>query len=133
MKKSIFAIGALALMLTACANITQIGFNISPNTPNVAIIDNKQIVVDQEPLYFAKGASNVEIVWQLPVGSDYKFSHNGIVIKNGGKEFENCRVEQNGRKFACLNVHARPGRYKYTINVESPTKKLSEDPIIIND
>jgi hypothetical protein len=133
MKKSVLVTTASALMLTACACNPPDVRNTNPHYPSVSVVDGKYIVVDPDPLYFPKEAQNVKITWQLPTDSKYTFPRDGIVIKDAGDEFPDCHPEQNGLRFACMNKHTKPGRYKYTIKVEGLPAVPPLDPIVAND
>jgi hypothetical protein len=133
MKKSVLVAAASALVLTACACNTLNVRKIDPQNPGVFVVDSSYIVVDQEPLYFPKGKQNVTITWQLPSDSRYTFPKDGIVIKDAGDEFPDCHPEQNRLRFACMNKHSKPGKYKYTIKVEGSPAVAPLDPTVLND
>lgn len=138
MKKSGLVAVALALGLTACAQMRAVemgGVRTQPNphAPNVYVVGGKYIVVDQEPIVVH--GKNVWIVWQLPDRpSPYRFPANGIVITNPGGEIINCQVVEDGYRFRCFDKNSKPQRYKYTINVTDGTNLLDPlDPVIAND
>ena len=133
MKKSVLVAAMSAIVLTACASNVLDARTIDPENPGVFVVDDKYIVVDQEPIYFPKAKKNVKITWQLPSDSKYRFPKDGIVIKDAGDEFPDCHPEQNGLRFACMNKHYKPGTYKYTIKVEGPSTVPPLDPIVLND
>jgi hypothetical protein len=133
MKKTLLVAVANGLILTACASHHSHGMKADPVNPHVSILDGKQIVVNQEPLFFAKGVQNVRINWQLPPDSKYTFPKDGIVVNDAREEIVDCRVEKNGLAFSCLNRHTKPGKYKYTIKVEGSPAVAPLDPIVIND
>jgi hypothetical protein len=133
MKKTLLVAVAAALGLTACASHHSHGMKSDPASPRVSILGGKQIVVDQEPLFFAKGIQNVRINWQLPPDSKYTFPKDGIVVNDARDEITDCRPEKNGLAFSCLNRHSKPGKFKYTIKVDGSPAVPPLDPIIIND
>lgn len=105
---------------------------MDPSNPQVSVVDGK-IVVDQETIRFGKDKRNVKITWQLPPDSKYTFPKDGIVINDAGDEFPDCHQEQNGLRFACMNKHSKPGKYKYTIKVEGSPAVPPLDPVVVND
>lgn len=133
MKKSVLVAAVSALVLTGCACNPLDVRKIDPHNPGVFVVNDKYIVVNQEPLYFPKGTQDVRITWQLPSDSKYTFPRDGIVIKDAGDEFADCHPEPNGLRFSCLNKHSKPGTYKYTIKVEGSPAVPPLDPIILND
>jgi hypothetical protein len=86
--------------------------------------------VDNDTVQVPRGNSP-NITWQI-ISPGYTFPSNGIVIANGGTEFD-CHVEANGRRFACHNNHTKPGKYKYTVNVTGSPSVPPLDPWIEND
>lgn len=135
MKKTLLALVA-GLALSACASHDSYSHvpKINPTTPRVSIIDGKQIVVDQEPIFFAKGVVNVRINWQLPADSKVRFPKDGIVFdRTAIEEIVDCRIDKEGLVFSCLNRHTKPGKYKYTIKVEGNPAIAPLDPTVVND
>src|SRR6266404_3458605 len=72
------------------------------------------VSVDNDTVEVSRGNSP-NITWQM-MNPGYTFASNGIVIANGGAEFD-CHVEANGRRFTCHDKNTRSGKYKYTVNV----------------
>ena len=85
--------------------------------------------VDNDTVQVSRGNSP-NITWQM-MNPGYTFPSNGIVIANGGAEFD-CHVEANGRRFTCHDNHTRSGKYKYTINVSGSPAVPPLDPWIDN-
>lgn len=85
--------------------------------------------VDNQTVQVSRGNSP-NITWQM-MTPGYTFPSNGIVIVNGGTEFD-CRVEANGRRFMCHDKHTRSGKYKYTVNVSGSPAVPPLDPFIEN-
>ena len=133
MKKSIFIVAAAGIMLTACASHHAYGPKADPQNPLVSIVDGKQIVVNQDPLVYAKEVQNVRITWRLPADSKYTFPKDGIVVNEAREEIVDCRPAEDGRSFSCLNRHTRPGKYKYNIKVQGTPVVPVLDPVIVND
>ena len=130
--KNIVSVAAMSFFLAGCASGVERIANVDPQSPGVSVVDGKHIVVDQEPLYFSRGMKDVMITWRLPAGSAYRFPRDGITIRDAGGEFTNCHPEHNGLRFSCLNVHAMPGTYKYTIKVVGTPAVPELDPTIVN-
>ena len=133
MKKLIFVVAAAGIMLTACASHHPYGPTADPLNPVVSVVDGKQIVVNQDPLVYAKEVQNVRISWRLPADSKYTFPKDGIVVNEAREEIVDCRPAEDGRSFSCLNRHTRPGKYKYNIKVQGTPVVKELDPIIVND
>lgn len=89
----------------------------------VASIDKGTVQVPQ--------GNSPNIIWQLQ-NPAYTFPSNGIVIANGGTEFDNCHVEANGRRFKCHDKHTKAGRYKYTVNITGSPAVPPLDPFVDN-
>ena len=133
MKKMLLAAAATALLLAACASHHPPVGKSNPLRTGVSVVDGKHIVVDQEPIYFSKEKRNVRFGWQWASDSGYTFPKDGIVINDAGDEIIECRPAQGGLSFSCLNKHAKPGKYKYTIKLEGSPAVPPLDPIIVND
>lgn len=133
MKKLIFVVAAAGIMLTACASHHPYGPTADPLNPVVSVVDGKQIVVNQDPLVYAKEVQNVRISWRLPADSKYTFPKDGIVVNEAREEIVDCRPAEDGRSFSCLNRHTRPGKYKYNIKVQGTPVVPVLDPVIVND
>jgi hypothetical protein len=131
-KKSLALAAAAAVLLSACAHHRMAGTPpFDPENPRVYVIDGKQIVVDQEPIFIRK--KDVTIVWQLP--QEYTFPSDGIVIEEKGRSEFRCSLREYRQQFQCVFRNSTPGaRYKYTINVESAGTRLRPlDPYIFGD
>ena len=133
MKKLIFVVAAAGIMLTACASHHPYGPTADPLNPVVSVVDGKQIVVNQDPLVYAREVQNVRISWRLPADSKYTFPKDGIVVNEAREEIVDCRPAEDGRSFSCLNRHTRPGKYKYNIKVQGTPVVPVLDPVIVND
>ncbi len=133
MKKTLLVAILSGLGLTACVSHHSHAVKVDPLITNVTTVDGKQIVVDQEPIYFARGIQNVRVTWKLPVDSKYKFPKDGVVIKDAGEEIVDCRPAQDGLSFSCLNRHTKPGKFKYTVRLEGTPAIAPLDPVVVND
>ena len=129
---------ALVLGLTACAHDMRTMGTASPGAdpknPNAWVSAGK-ISVDPDVKRFAKKDRDFRITWTLE-SPGYRFPRNGIeFVTNPGGEIVDCHVHPNAERFSCLNVHGKPGAYKYTIRVEDLQGKQLEplDPFILND
>lgn len=133
MKKSVLVAAASALLLAACGSNVQEVKKMDPSNPQVSVVGGK-IVVDQDTIRFEKEKQDIKITWHLPKDSKYIFPSDGIVIKDPGDEFPDCKVEPNekGLKFSCMNKHKKSGTYKYTIKVDGSPAVPPLDPIIAN-
>lgn len=108
----------------------------NPNFPNVEVVNDEIIVVDQEPVFMPRNYVDKKISWQLPNGGPYKFDHDrGIVVEgektSGHVAFTDCKPEQNDYRFVCKN-DGTAGWYKYTIRVVGPANIPPLDPFIRN-
>jgi hypothetical protein len=112
-----------------------------PDRPIVRVIDGLP-AVDPEPLRFARSERNVTIIWRLEDASDYLFTDDGIridgeelpdgVMRNQSEIVDGKRTA-GGRQFVWLNRNSRPGKYKYTVRLQSRDGRVIEkDPSIIN-
>jgi hypothetical protein len=147
------------LLLSSCAHFREIPPLEERSRPQVTVRDGR-IAVSPEILYYLPGERDVQIVWQLPRDSKYRFPtkpanarEQGIVIEgrladrvlrgsDGADsvvlekqdEIVRCEVRNDGLEFACLNRHTRPGVYKYTIRVVDPQSRtpLVRDPAFVN-
>ena len=86
--------------------------------------------VDHETVQVSRGNSP-NITWQM-MSPGYTFPSNGIVFASGGNQFE-CRVEANGRRFACRDRNTTPGKFKYTVNVTGSPAVPPLDPFVTNE
>lgn len=111
-------------------------FRANPNFPNVEVVNDLIIVVDQEPVFMPANFTDKKISWQLPNGGPYKFDHDrGITVERekttGHAAFTECKPEQNDYRFVCKN-DGTTGWYKYTIRVVGPANIPPLDPFIRN-
>ena len=104
-----------------------------PNTPQVEIVNNQVIIVDQEPIFIPRHFVDKRITWELvPSGSPYVFVSVTVDAEIETKEraFFDCAVIAGGKRVKCEN-NGTPGKYKYTLRVRGPAT-LELDPWIMN-
>lgn len=109
---------------------------------NVSVSDSTCTVTvgaGQDAVEFARGASNVWVIWQLDVRpSRYRFaSRDGIKFKNDSRNnFTRCKAFGNDQLFRCRNTNGSgdAGEYDYGINIVDGRGNLvcPGDPKIIN-
>lgn len=159
MKKSNVIALICVLLLGGCAHIRGIPSLEERSRPQVTI-GKDGIVVSPAVLYFLPDEKDIQVVWQLPKDSKYRFptrtnnaKEQGIVIEGRladrvlrstdgvdsvalekQDEIVKCEVRNEGLEFACLNRHTQPGVYKYTIRLVDPQSRtpLVRDPPLIN-
>ncbi len=106
-----------------------------PTAPKV-IVSNGTISVDQDVLRFGKDQTRVTITWRLEgKGGRLTFPENGVVFERAADgEIVDCKRSQDNTVFSCLNLHSKPGVYRYGINVNEDGKPLKPlDPFIWNE
>ena len=108
----------------------------NPNFPNVDVINDTHIVVDQEPIFIPRNFTDKRITWQLPRDSRYRFDReNGVTVgpevSSGHRAFSECKPEMNELRYTCRN-DGTPGSYKYPIRVTGPASVPQLDPFIRN-
>ncbi len=149
MKKSLVIVAGLCALLTACADMRKFyteeqprtkGYSLAfvsppnPTAPNIFIVDDKWIVVDQEPVRppgYQQG-DPITIYWALPDGGNYKFQQHGIEI---AQHPSFCNPVSD-YVFRCAYPRPMPGTvYKYAIRVRNDathTNLTDLDPTIWN-
>jgi hypothetical protein len=134
MKKLPLIYIACALVLSGCSVFYKDSRPPDPSRPQVAVVGDRFIVVNQEPLVFLRDQRNVTITWQLPKDSKYRFAPQGISIeKKGEREIECPARLEGGLEFSCLNRHTTMGKYSYTIRLMDGKRLLESDPFIYNE
>lgn len=117
--------------------------------PQVQVVDGR-VRVDPPILIYLPGDKDVDIVWQLPKDSPWRFTRDGItidgeildqlvetsrgkaVLLDGGQKEISCKPREDAREFACRNAHTRPGVFKYTIRLTDGRQTISVDPPMVN-
>ena len=121
---------ALVLAIAGCARMAP---PIDPRTPRatgVDVVDNRHIVVDQEPI-IVRGSS-VVLIWRLDAHPTWRFPERDAITfpKAPPGEFR-CNTTGNGRQVECTD-RGTPGEYKYTITVTRGSETLKLDPFVYN-
>jgi hypothetical protein len=139
MKRTLLIVAAMATLLAGCAGRPYGGHDdgrmsrrFDSTRPWVAVVGNKYIVVDQEPLLFREDQKDVTITWSVPGNSKYRFPKDGIVVEKPGDEIVRCQPMDDGRRFTCLNRNTREGKYAYTIKLVGGDRTIVSDPTIVN-
>ncbi len=120
-----------------------------PRLPNVFVVSNRFLVVDQEPIRIGRrdvGADGrVTISWALAAGSPYTFTDRGITFAPGPNREKDtpvelkCGLQGAPHKVYECSYRPSPGRsvFKYTIhaqNKENPREVVEPlDPYVVND
>ena len=156
MKRSHVIAAICVLLLGGCAHFRGIPSLEERSRPQVTI-GKDGIAVSPAILYFLPDEKDVQVVWQLPRDSKYRFptepknaKEAGIVIEGQivdrvtrsadgtatsvalepqKDEIVKCEVRNAGLEFACLNRHTVPGVYKYTIRLVDP-QSLRAAPLV---
>jgi hypothetical protein len=95
-----------------------------------------RLSVDDEVVLVRGRGKPVDIAWRLVGDTPSQFPSDGIVVESS--EFR-CGARPETREFACTDVHAVFGVFKYRINVTVPESLFgprgvpSLDPWIVND
>ncbi len=104
------------------------------NTPQVEIVNDAVVVVDQEPIFIPANYIDKKITWEIvPANSRYTFVSVRVEAEkdSGVVAFTECAVIGSGKKAKCEN-NGKPGKYKYTIKVAGPADVPELDPWIWN-
>ncbi len=117
----------MAAGLTACAAQAQ----DTDRVIQVQVVGGKIQVPEQVAQV---NRSHGAIRWQLGTPG-HTFPADGIVIKEGGGAFQNCKPMQQGTVFKCARSgHVAGKRYKYDVNVnQGGTALPTLDPFIQNE
>ena len=144
------------LFLGGCAHLWRLPPLEERSRPQITVRGDR--IVSPEILFYLPDERDVQIVWQLPRDSKFRFPirvsnprEQGIVIEGRvvdrilrgadgvnsvalekQDEIVNCEVRNEGFEFKCLNRHSRPGIYKYTIRLTDGRNVLVLDPVVAN-
>jgi hypothetical protein len=134
--KNALGLVVILAMLSSCAVHKRDGdpgmARANPKRPQVDVLHDKVIVVDQEPIFIPRNFTDKSITWEL-VNRHYSFVEIKVEPNSAGQvAFSNCRDSEQGRKLKCDN-NGTPGKYKYTIKVRGPAEIEPLDPWIRND
>ena len=133
MKKQLLSYVACVLALSGCSIFHKDSTAPDPTRPQVMIVADRFIVVNQEPLVFLKGQRNVTITWHLPKDSKFRFARNGITVDRAEGEIDCPPRGEGGLEFSCINRHTKPGKYAYTIRLMDGSRQVVSDPTIMNE
>ncbi len=149
--KKLLAGVAVLLSVAGCSQFNIGRSAMNPQFPQVSVVGDRYIVIDQEPIVTQRGAT---VTWQLPEGKIAFDRERGITVdalvktlaRPGSKPQEvtpaaqRVKVERglfpcsarSEREFACVVPRdAKAGQYAYTVRVRSPAGELILDPTII--
>ena len=119
---------AIALALASCAQINPRTTG-SPRATNVDVVEDKYIVVDQEPV-IVRGA-DVVLLWRVDSSQTWRFPQaNAMVFPDGAAVF-NCNTNGNGTQVQCVD-RGTPGKYKYSVTLVRGNETLKLDPFVWN-
>jgi hypothetical protein len=125
-----FIVVALVLAIAGCARMAPPIDPRSPRATGVNVVDNRFLVVDQEPI-IVRGSS-VVVMWRLDADSAYRFPERNAIVFTKAPEGEfRCNTTGNGRQVECTD-RGTPGEYKYTITVTRGSDTLKLDPFLYN-
>lgn len=147
------AVVAVLLSVAGCSQLNIGRSTMNPQFPQVSVVGDRYIVIDQEPIIAQRGST---ITWQLPEGKLAFDRERGITIdalvkalppRPGAKPqdmqpaaAQRSKVERSlfpcsarsEREFACVVPRdAKSGQYAYTVRVKSPAGDLILDPTVI--
>lgn len=125
-----------------------------PQFPQVSVVDDKYIVINQEPIIARHGGT---IVWQLPDDKTLSFDGDQAIVveafikepprpsstthaaltvlapqrAQAGKSLFPC-TRRSEREFACtVPAGTKPGQYAYSVRVVAGKSHLILDPTIL--
>lgn len=135
MKKQLLSYIACVLALSGCSIFDKDSTPPDSTRPQVRVVADRFVVVNQEPLIFLRDQRNVTITWQLPKDSKYRFARDGISVEKKAEREIDCPAQPPSLEFSCVNRHTRNGKYSYTIKlVDSTGARGPEiDPFIYNE
>jgi hypothetical protein len=121
---------AIVLALASCARMAPPGDTRSPRDTGVDVVENKYIVIDQEPIIVHGSA--VVLKWRLDAGSGWLFPPtNAIVFRDAPAGEFDCRTIADGKQVVCIDRGTR-GKYKYDVTVVRGSETLKLDPFVWN-
>lgn len=150
--KKLLAGVAVLLSVAGCSQFNVGRSAMNPQFPQVSVVGDRYIVIDQEPIITQRGAT---ITWQLPEGKLAFDRERGITVdalvktlaRPGSKPqdvvtpaVQRAKVERSvfpcsarsEREFACVVPRdAKAGQYAYTVRIKAPAGELILDPTVI--
>jgi len=119
---------AMVLSAAACAQMSPRDTH-SPRGTAVDVVEDKYIVVDQEPIV-VHGA-DIVLIWRIDSSQTWRFPQsNAIVFADGAAVFR-CNTNGNGTQVQCVDK-GTPGKYKYNITVTRGSETLKLDQFVWN-
>lgn len=129
MKRSIYVVVALSLVLFGCGEMQTKGGGIAPTVSDKTIdvkVEKGKIVVPEDPAIVLPTHGGIK--WELSKTERYTFPRDGIVIDP--TNFSCRKPQNNGKTFHCIKLGHAPGiKYKYVVNVNDGTKPLDPLPL----
>jgi len=68
----------------------------------------------------------------LPGGDSAREGPGRIVIDGKQQEIVDCKPGKDALEYSCVNLHTRPGQYKYTITLTDGSNEYVLDPLMDN-
>jgi hypothetical protein len=149
MNRSLFAVVGLVLALTGCATpdggrrgFMDFGARASNLAEvNVVVVNDKTIVVSQDPVFVQQTDTNNAIFWYLDPKQPYVFStmpsHKGIDFVTRPLPGSSCELDSadpSKKTYVCRYNKVVKTKYPYMINLIAPNGTLlSSDPTVFND
>ena len=119
---------AIVLGLASCAQMNPRNTH-SPRATAVDVIEDKYIVVDQEPIV-VHGA-DIVLIWRVDASQTWRFPQSNAIVFADGAAIFRCNTNGNGTQVQCVD-RGTPGRYKYNITVTRGGDTLKLDPFVWN-
>ncbi len=101
----------------------------SPRATGVNVVDNRVLVVDQEPIV-VHGA-DIVLIWRVDASQTWRFPQSNAIVFADGAAIFRCNTNGNGTQVQCVD-RGTPGKYKYNITVTRGNETLKLDPFIWN-
>jgi len=106
-----------------------------PNNPRIYVLENRLLVVDQEPIR-RRAEDTQAIIWRLDMSQPFVFQDDSAIVLSGDDLPPDLvlRVLGEQRKaFLCAYRRTRPGIWKYTvrvINQQTSAPLITLDPTV---
>ena len=137
-KRPVLYASLASLALIGCATKQEIaprGCTGANCTVLVSITPNCQFTFDPDELKVPRPFGMKLITWRI-VSQDFMFTHKGIVVEQGGAEFDQPHLSQDGKEFRLRNRHTLRKTYRYAANVlrtGNDPGSCGKDPLIVNE
>lgn len=119
---------AIVLGLASCAQMNPRDTH-SPRATAVDVIEDKYIVVDQEPIV-VHGA-DIVLIWRVDASQTWRFPQSNAIVFPDGTAVFRCNTNGNGTQVQCVD-RGTPGKYKYNITLTRGSETLKLDPFVWN-